>query len=135
VCSPSRKECSAFGPSASDDAFDVGFSVPHQRTLVSQHETRATRLLIAMCGRVHNLRQVRSAMCGGSIRNSMISAQLSVCYCYICVHGKDFACLKHLDLFLLSNYQNGIFSDPLYLHLKAQYFYLYSSCTHESFHL
>jgi hypothetical protein len=38
VSSPSRDECSAFGPSASDDAFDVGFSVPHQRTLVSQDE-------------------------------------------------------------------------------------------------
>jgi hypothetical protein len=36
------------GPSASDDAFDVGFSVPHQRKLVYQHEgTRATRLHIA----------------------------------------------------------------------------------------
>jgi hypothetical protein len=44
----SRDECSAFGPSASDDAFDVGFPLPHQRTLVSQHEgTRATRLHIA----------------------------------------------------------------------------------------
>jgi hypothetical protein len=31
-----------------DDAFDVGFSAPHQTTLVSQHEgTRATRLHIA----------------------------------------------------------------------------------------
>jgi hypothetical protein len=38
VSSPLRDECSAFRPSASDDAFDVGFSVPHQRTLVSQHE-------------------------------------------------------------------------------------------------
>jgi hypothetical protein len=45
---PRADECSAFGPSASDDAFDVGFSVLHQRTLVSQHEgTRATRLHIA----------------------------------------------------------------------------------------
>jgi hypothetical protein len=48
VSPPSSDECSAFGPSASDDAFDVGFPVPHQRTLVSQHEgTRATRLHIA----------------------------------------------------------------------------------------
>jgi hypothetical protein len=48
VSLPSHDECSAFGPSASDDAFDVGFSVPHQRTLVSQHAgTRATRLHIA----------------------------------------------------------------------------------------
>jgi hypothetical protein len=48
VSSPSRDEYSAFGPSASDDAFDVGFSVPHPRTFVSQHEgTRATRLHIA----------------------------------------------------------------------------------------
>jgi hypothetical protein len=38
MSSPSRDECSAFGQSASDDAFDVGFSVPHQRWLVSQHE-------------------------------------------------------------------------------------------------
>jgi hypothetical protein len=48
VSSPSRDECSAFGPSASDDVFDVGFSVPHQKTLVTEHEgTRATRLHIA----------------------------------------------------------------------------------------
>jgi hypothetical protein len=48
VSSPSRDECSAFGPSASNDTFDVGFSVSHQRTLVSQHEgTRATRLHLA----------------------------------------------------------------------------------------
>jgi hypothetical protein len=47
VSSSSRDECSAFGPSASNDTFDVGFSVPHQRTLVSQREeTRATRLHI-----------------------------------------------------------------------------------------
>jgi hypothetical protein len=38
VSSPSRDECSAFGPSASNDTFDVYFSVPHQRTLVSQDE-------------------------------------------------------------------------------------------------
>jgi hypothetical protein len=57
VCSPSREECSAFGPSASDDAFDVGFSVPHQRTLVFEHEEASG--VIAMCGRVHSPTNVR----------------------------------------------------------------------------
>jgi hypothetical protein len=40
-----------------DDAFDVGFSVPHQRTLVSQHAE--ANGVIAMCGRVHSPTNVR----------------------------------------------------------------------------
>jgi hypothetical protein len=100
VSSPSRDECSTFGPSASNDTFDVGFSLPHQRTLVSEHEgARATRLHIARrsvtcinivrrgsnlyifhfhllslewkaSGVIAMCGWVHSAMCGGSMSNA-----------------------------------------------------------------